>query len=153
EFAGTKYLSWAENLTWYERAREQGLDEVVLLNERGEVCECTSANIFVVEGGRAWTPPLQSGCLPGVTRALLLGQIRAAGIETGEKSLFPGDLGTADEIFITSTTRELVAVASIEGLASVPLNVRRSGAGRCALQQAFTSYVNAYVASRRPSRD
>ena len=46
EFAGTKYISWAENLTRYERAHEQGLDEVILLNERGEVSECTSANVF-----------------------------------------------------------------------------------------------------------
>src|SRR5207247_2399772 len=55
EFAGTKYLSWAENLTWYERAHEQGFDEVVLLNERGEVAECTSANIFAVSGSEVAT--------------------------------------------------------------------------------------------------
>src|SRR5580704_5649977 len=48
EFAGAKILSWSENLTRYERAREKGLDEVVLLNERGEVSECTSANLFAV---------------------------------------------------------------------------------------------------------
>lgn len=69
EFAGTKNLSWSENLTWYERAHDHGLDEVVLLNERGEVCECTSANIFAVfvnaQGAQVWTPPLSSGCLPG----------------------------------------------------------------------------------------
>jgi branched-chain amino acid aminotransferase len=144
EFAGTKYLSWAENLTWYERAHEQGLDEVVLLNERGEVSECTSANIFIAEGGRAWTPPLDSGCLPGVTRAVLLEEIRAAGIDVREKTLLPEDLESADEVFITSTTRELLPVVSIEGL-----KVRRSGAVRLTLQQAFTSYVSAYVAPRR----
>jgi branched-chain amino acid aminotransferase len=144
EFAGTKYLSWAENLTWYERAQEQGLDEVVLLNERGEVSECTSANIFIAEGGRAWTPPLDSGCLPGVTRAVLLEEIRAAGIDVREKTLLPEDLESADEVFITSTTRELLPVVSIEGL-----KVRRSGAVRLTLQQAFTSYVSAYVAPRR----
>ena len=144
EFAGTKYLSWAENLTWYERAHEQGLDEVVLLNERGEVSECTSANIFVAEGGRAWTAPLHSGCLPGVTRVVLLEEIRAAGIDVGEKTLLPADLEAADEVFITSTTRELLPVVSIEGL-----SVRRSGAARLTLQQAFTSYVSAYVSSRR----
>jgi branched-chain amino acid aminotransferase len=144
EFAGTKYLSWAENLTWYERAQEQGLDEVVLLNERGEVSECTSANIFIAEGGRAWTPPLDSGCLPGVTRAVLLEEIRAAGIDVREKTLLPEDLESADEVFITSTTRELLPVVSIE-----ELKVRRSGAVRLTLQQAFTSYVSAYVAPRR----
>ncbi len=72
EFAGTKIMSWAYNLAWYEEAHERGFDEVVLLNERGEVAECTSANIFMVQDGSALTPPLGSGCLPGVTRELLL---------------------------------------------------------------------------------
>ena len=116
EFAGTKNLSWSENLTWYERAHEQGLDEVVLLNERGEVCECTSANVFAAKSGEVWTPPLTSGCLPGVTRALLLEVIQVAGLKVVEKTLLPTDLEAADEVFITSTTRELLPVVSVEGL-------------------------------------
>ena len=144
EFAGTKYMSWAENLVWYERAHERVLDEVVLLNERGEVAECTSANLFVAEGGRAWTPPLASGCLPGVTRALLLEEIRVPGIAVGEKTLLPGDLETAGEVFITSTTRGLLPVVSIEGL-----SVLRSGDVRQRLEQAFQTYVSSYVSARR----
>ncbi len=89
EFAGTKVLSWAQNLTWYEEAHQQGFDEVVLLNERGEVSECTSANIFSVHGREIWTPPLNSGCLPGVTRALLLEEIHLRDISVREKTLFP----------------------------------------------------------------
>jgi branched-chain amino acid aminotransferase len=117
EFAGTKYISWAENLTRYERAHEQGLDEVILLNERGEIAECTSANVFVLDaGGRVWTPPLSSGCLAGVTRAVLLEEVRDAGVAIGEKTLFPDDLKSAREIFITSTTRELLPADAIEGL-------------------------------------
>src|SRR5262245_11956093 len=57
EFAGIKYISWAQNLTWYERAHEEGWDEVVLLNERDEVSECTSANIFIAKDGQVYTPP------------------------------------------------------------------------------------------------
>lgn len=143
EFAGTKYLSWSENLTWYERAHEQGLDEVILLNERGEVSECTSANVFAVQGTNAWTPPLSSGCLPGVTRALLLEEVRATGIKTGEMTLFPADLEAADEVFIASTTRELMPVVSIEGL-----KLRGQRRVMDALQTAFTSYVKTYVAAR-----
>src|SRR5690606_29822021 len=106
EFAGVKYMSWAQNLTWYERAHEQGFDEVVLLNERGEVAECTSANIFIASEGRVYTPPLSSGCLPGVTRAALIEDIRPAiGLRVTEKTLLPSDLEAADEVFITSTTR------------------------------------------------
>ncbi len=117
EFAGTKYISWAENLTRYERAHEQGLDEVILLNERGEISECTSANVFVVDAeNRVWTPPLSSGCLAGVTRAVLLEEVRDGDIAVGEKTLFPDDLKSAREIFITSTTRELLPAAAIEGL-------------------------------------
>jgi len=144
EFAGTKNLSWSENLTWYERAHEQGLDEVVLLNERGEVAECTSANIFAAKGEQVWTPPLNSGCLPGVTRALLLEEIRVPGLRIGEKTLLPADLEAADEVFITSTTRELLPVVSIVGL-----HIRPGGRVREQLQQAFTVYVESYVASRK----
>ena len=146
EFAGTKYISWAENLTRYERAHEQGLDEVVLLNERGEVSECTSANIFAVEAGgsRVWTPPLSSGCLAGVTRAVLLEEIHVPGVIIGEKTLVPADLTAADEVFVTSTTRELLPVASIEGLA-----VNRGSPTLLALREAFSKSVVNYVNARR----
>jgi branched-chain amino acid aminotransferase len=143
EFAGTKYLSWSENLTRYERAHEQGFDEVVLLNERGEVAECTSANIFVVQGSEVWTPPISSGCLPGVTRGLLLEEVRAPGVSVGEKVLLPGDLASADEVFITSTTRDLMPVASVEGL-----KIKRGRQVRGLLQDAFSAYTKAYVAAR-----
>jgi branched-chain amino acid aminotransferase len=143
EFAGTKYLSWSENLARYERAHEQGFDEVVLLNERGEIAECTSANIFIVSGDKVYTPPLSSGCLPGVTRALLLDEIRVPGIAVEEKILLMGDLEAADEMFITSTTRDLMPVASVEGCA-----IRQTRRVRDRLQQAFSSYISHYVAAR-----
>jgi branched-chain amino acid aminotransferase len=116
EFSGCKILSWSHNLTWYEEARQRGFDEVVLLNERGEVSECTSANIFTATGGEVSTPPLDSGCLPGVTRELLLEVVRVPGISVGERTLEPADLERADQVFITSTTRDLLPVVSIEGL-------------------------------------
>src|SRR5271165_1385749 len=116
EFSGCKILSWSHNLTWYEEARQRGFDEVVLLNERGEVSECTSANIFAAVGGRVLTPPLISGCLPGVTRELLLNEIRVHGISVREQTILPEDLEEADEVFITSTTRDLLPVRLIEGL-------------------------------------
>ena len=144
EFAGTKYTSWSENLTRYERAHQQGLDEVVLLNERGEVAECTSANVFAVEGNRVWTPPLTAGCLGGVTRAVLVEEVRVSGIEIGEKTLTPADLESADEVFITSTTRELLPAVSIEGLR---IRGGRAVCGR--LQQAFSENTAAYTQAHR----
>src|SRR5579872_5834890 len=138
-----KYLSWAQNLTWYERAHERGLDEVILLNERGEVCECTSANIFALQGSTIFTPPLSSGCLPGVTRAVLLEEIHTD-IQVVEKTLFPKDLEKADELFISSTTRELMPVAMVEGL-----ELRGGHEVIDRLQAVFTEHVKAYVAPRR----
>ena len=90
EFRGTKILSWALNLAMLEEAQEAGFDEVILLNERGEVSECTSANIFAAQGSQVWTPPLDSGCLPGVTRELLLEEVRVEGISTGERDAAAG---------------------------------------------------------------
>src|SRR5262249_16918522 len=57
-FAGVKFTSWAMNLTFLEEAQQKGFDEVILLNERGEVAECTSANIFASRGNEICTPPL-----------------------------------------------------------------------------------------------
>jgi branched-chain amino acid aminotransferase len=144
EFAGTKYTSWAENLTRYERAHQQGLDEVILLNERGEVAECTSANIFIVDRDRrVWTPPLSSGGLGGVTRAVLLEEIRDPEIAIAEKPLLPSDLSAASEVFITSTTRELLPVVNIEGL---PVQGGRAVCDR--LRRAFSAHVRSYVKLR-----
>lgn len=116
EFAGAKILSWAHNLTWYEEAHQRGFDEVLLLNERGEVSECTSANVFALEGRQVVTPPLNSGCLPGITRELLLEEIRVPGVSVVERTLMPQDLERASLVFVTSTTRDLLAVSHIEGL-------------------------------------
>ena len=144
QFAGAKILSWAMNLTWLEAAQAKGFQETILLNERGEVAECTSANIFVANGGRVRTPPLDSGCLPGITRELLLGEIHVPGIGIEEKVLFPDDLESADEVFITSTTRDLLPVLQIEDRAAGD----RSRA-RPALSSAFAEYMDRYVAEQK----
>ena len=142
EFAGTKVLSWAFNLTWNEQAHDRGFDEVVLLNERGEVSECTSANIFVIERERVWTPPLSSGCLPGITRALLLEEVVLPGIRIAEKTLMPEDLESADGVFITSTTRDALPVRAIE-----TLRVKSGGdAVLTGIQQALAGYRREYAA-------
>lgn len=148
-FSGTKITSWAQNLTWYEEAHERGFDEYILLNEHGEVSECTSANIFVVEGNHVWTPPLaSSGCLPGVTRALLLEEIQAAGLTISERELTPSDLEASDQVFITSTTRDLLPVLEIEGeqLAQTQPKLFR-------LQQAFLRYRAEYIGVHAHGRE
>jgi len=144
QFAGTKILSWAMNLTWLESAQARGFDEVILLNERGEVAECTSANLFVANGSHVVTPPLRSGCLPGITREVILGGIHAAGIRVEERTLLPGDLEAADEVFITSTTRDLLPVIQIEDK-----KIGRSDHTRQALARSFSEFVQGYVATHK----
>jgi len=144
QFAGTKILSWAMNLTWLENAQRRGFDEVVLLNERDEVAECTSANIFAASGNEVSTPPLSSGCLPGITREVLLGEIHVPGIRIVEKPLHLDDLVRADEVFITSTTRDLLPVVQVDNHP-----VGRSHEARIALSNAFADYLHKYVAEHK----
>jgi branched-chain amino acid aminotransferase len=143
-FAGTKVTSWAQNLTWYEEAHEQGFDEVILLNERGQVSECTSANVFAIQDNNVWTPPIESsGCLAGVTRAILLEEIHVPGITIGELELTPSDLEESDQVFITSTTRDLLPVLEVD---HEPFDQKRDVLGR--LQKAFSDYRAAYITGR-----
>jgi branched-chain amino acid aminotransferase len=144
EFAGTKITSWSMNLTWLERAQERGFDEVILLNERGEVAECTSANIFIANGSEVWTPPLSSGCLPGITREVILCEVRVPGIRVVEKTVMPGDLENADEVFITSTTRNLLPVRQVE-----EKSVGRNDRARKALAEGFGECLRDYVARHK----
>jgi branched-chain amino acid aminotransferase len=143
-FAGNKVLSWAMNLTWLESAQARGFDEAILLNERGEVAECTSANIFATNGNQVWTPPLSSGCLPGITRQVVLEETRSSGVRVVEKPLTPAELEASDEVFITSTTRNLLPVLEIEGR-----NVGSADGARQALQKAFSEYVGRYIAEHQ----
>jgi branched-chain amino acid aminotransferase len=139
--AGTKVTSWIFNVWTLQGAQQRGFDEAVLLNERGEVAECTAANIFCARGGRVFTPPLSSGCLEGVTRGVLLDIAPAAGILVEEKTLRAEDLYGADEVFISSTNRSLLGVSEVEGhaFAGAPGTITRK------LEQAFSNHMIDYV--------
>lgn len=139
-----KTTSWLNNVWSVGEATGAGFDEVVLLNERGEVAECTSANIFAVKEGKVFTPPLNSGCLEGVTRGILFEIAPEAGVSVVQQALRPEDLYTADEVFITSTNRNVISVAEIAGrpiaMPSNPLAQRFNGL--------FSAYVAEYVERR-----
>ena len=142
--AGVKVLSWLDNVWNYYEAQQAGFDEVVLLNERGEVAECTAANIFCVRGGRVATPPLNSGCLSGITRSVLLEIGASVGVEVKEAVLRPDDLYAADEVFISSTNRSMLGVSEINGrqIASAP------GPVTLKMENAFGEYVKRYIAGK-----
>jgi len=143
--AGVKVTSWLNNVWNLHEAQHEGFDEVVLLNERGEVSECTAANIFCVRGGRILTPPLTSGCLEGVTRGVLLEIAESVGISASEQTLMPEDLYSAEEVCMSSTNRNLLGVGEIAGqkIAKAP------GPVTLKLEKALAAYVAAYVAKRR----
>lgn len=142
--AGVKTTSWLNNVWHLAEAQKAGWTEVILLNERGEVAECTSANIFCVKNSAVFTPPLSSGCLEGVTRSVLLEIAAGAGVTMTEKTLTMEDFLAADEVFITSTNRSLLGVSEIAGrvypVVGGPLVQK--------LERAFDSAMREYVAAR-----
>jgi branched-subunit amino acid aminotransferase/4-amino-4-deoxychorismate lyase len=85
-----------------------------MCNYRGELTECSQANFFMVRGGAALTPKSNAGLLEGVTRAFIFELGKELGIDVREEVLVPKDLETADEMFITSTTRELSPVVKVD---------------------------------------
>src|SRR6185295_3571266 len=105
--AGLKTISYAENVRALAYAHERGASEAMFGNTRDDLCEATGSNVFVVRDGVAVTPPGSSGCLLGVTRALVLELAREVGIEIRETATPIGALHDADEAFLTSTTREV----------------------------------------------
>lgn len=140
--AGVKTTAWLNNVWHLAEAQKAGWTEVLLLNERGEVAECTSANIFCVKDGAVFTPPLSSGCLEGVTRSVLLEVAPRAGVPMSEKTLTQEEIYAADEVFITSTNRTLLGVSEIAGHRySVVMSslVQK-------LERAFEGYMREYVA-------
>jgi len=142
--AGVKVTSWLINVWSLHEAQKDGFDEVVMLNERGEVAECTAANIFCVRGDRVTTPPLASGCLEGITRSVLMEIGANAGAPVEERTLLPEDLYVAEEVFISSTNRNLLAVSEINGrkIAAAPGLITQK------LEKAFAAYVREYIDSR-----
>ncbi|MFC8227948.1 aminotransferase class IV [Streptomyces sp. NPDC057287] len=108
--AGLKTTSYAENVIALARAHEQGASEALFPNTAGQLCEGTGSNVFVVLDGRIHTPPLTSGCLAGITRALAVEWTGA------QETDLPLDvLERADEIFLTSTLRDIQAVHRVDG--------------------------------------
>ena len=145
--AGVKVTSWLNNVWHLAEAQREGWSEVVLLNERGEVAECTTANIFCVKDGKVMTPPLSSGCLEGVTRSVLLEIAPRSGVPMIEQTLMPEDLYAAAEVFITSTNRSLLGVSEIAGhkYPAAPGPIAQK------LEREFGAAMREYVAQRNAS--
>ncbi|MFC8455019.1 aminotransferase class IV [Kitasatospora sp. NPDC057223] len=107
--AGLKTTSYAENVVALAAAHREGATEALLANTAGQLCEGTGSNVFVVLGGRLITPTLASGCLAGITRQLVVDWCDAE-----EADLPQSVLREADEIFLTSTLRDVQAVTRVD---------------------------------------
>jgi len=96
-----------------QQALRSNAFEGVMRNYKGELTECTTSNLFIVNNDVALTPPLEAGLLPGITREFLFDVGKDVGVEVAEQVLGDEDLFRADEAFLTSTTRELVPIVTV----------------------------------------
>ena len=111
--AGLKTTSYAENVVALRRAQELGAIEALVTNTAGLLCEGTGSNVFLIEGERVVTPDLASGCLAGITRELVIEWGREAGFDVVEEPIEVDRLLSADEVFITSSTKDVLPVDTV----------------------------------------
>jgi branched-chain amino acid aminotransferase len=136
--AQAKTLNYLTSVLASIEARRQGADEAILLNGEGVVAECTADNLFVVSRGRVATPSTSHGALSGITRGLVQELLGELGIPCDERAVTPVDVWTADELFLTGTGAEVVAVRMVDGRAlpaSRPITE--------AVSAAFRRYIDA----------
>jgi branched-chain amino acid aminotransferase len=112
--AGVKQTAMLENLLAFEEARARGFTEALMLNERGEIVSATSGNIFWVEGDELLTPSLNTGCVAGVTRNLIQEIAARVNIYLVEGSYPLQRVLDSTEVFVTSSLREIISVASFD---------------------------------------
>jgi branched-subunit amino acid aminotransferase/4-amino-4-deoxychorismate lyase len=120
-----------------EEARIAHADEALLVRPSGEVLEGTVSNLFVLRQAVALTPPLASGILPGVTRALVLGLGPAAQVSMREQALTLADLESAEELWLTNSVQEIVPVGMLEGrtVRTGPIAARLADAYRALIER------------------
>lgn len=119
-------------------AYARGAFEAILLNTRGEVAEGAGSNVFIVKASRLLTPPLSCGLLAGITRELVLEIAPAIGVPFEERVLSADDLKNADELFITSTLKELLPMVTLDG---APIGSGAPGPVTLALLKAYRARI------------
>ena len=115
--SGVKAISYAENSLALAEGKKAGAHEVLFTNTQAHWCEGAWSNVFAVEAGRLITPPLESGCLRGVTREVVMALADAAGIQVGEEVRTIAQVAQADELFLTSSLMGIGAVRHFAGRA------------------------------------
>ena len=114
--AGAKLGNYLVSVLALKKAREAGAAEALVVDGRGAVVEGATSNVFFVAGATLTTPPVEDGILPGITRAALLELARVARIPVSFRSPLTAELPSFDEVFVSSSIRELVPVVRIDGM-------------------------------------
>lgn len=112
--AGLKCVSYAENVVALDHARRAGCSETLFFNTAGLLCEAATANVFLVGNGALATPDLTSGCLPGITRGVIIDLAARLGIACREAALTAEDLAAAEGVFLTSALRGPVPITRVD---------------------------------------
>ena len=102
------------NLMALRQAHERGAYEALMLNPKGEVCEGSMSNVFVVTDATIATPPISAGILEGITRELVISIAREGGLDLEERILLPDELLGTDEVFITASSRQVVPIVKVD---------------------------------------
>ncbi len=110
-----KSLNYLNNILAKIEGTNAGCLEALMLNQKGEVAECTGDNIFIIRNGELHTPSVDAGILEGITRDAVMELGRAAGIKVVERTMDRHDIYTADECFLTGTAAEVIAVVECDG--------------------------------------
>ncbi len=111
-----KSLNYLNNILAKVEAIDQGCDEAIMLNTDGFVGECTGDNIFIIREGKVYTPPTESGILEGITRRFVMDLCADMGISCSLKNMKPEEVKSADEVFLTGSAAEIIAVTQIDDI-------------------------------------
>ena len=139
--SGFKTINYGENVAAKEIAKQAGADEAIFRNTRGELCEGSWSNIFVKMGGNWFTPPLNSGCLPGVTRATILALNEKNLPEVSASAISMEDLNLVESAFLTSSIREVQPLTHIDGRPLPGMNCPDSQAFQAAYREKVRTSV------------
>lgn len=114
-------LSRFKNCNYYPydsaagQAGAAGYDDAIVLNDSGNVCDSSRANVFIIKGEDVFTPPLSEGCIAGIFREYLIRSLQSDGQSVSEKPIRPEELSLADEIFLTNSVRGIMPVHALDG--------------------------------------
>ena len=109
-----KSLNYLNNILAKIEANKVGFQEALMLNEKGEIAECTGDNVFILNKGKLYTPPLDAGSLRGITRGAVMDISEKLGVVCVEQALTRYDLWTADECFLTGTAAEVIPCVEVD---------------------------------------